>query len=345
MTTTEAKPATSPDDLLKAAIGAKGAAQADAPPRDAQPAEAKAPAPATPRPTMEIKVGADRTESRHTGARPPETMSAAAGRREGAAATSVLAAARRLSSGLRGTEPRLAAVAGTALVLGAILGAGALSLGSAHEATPNAAVLSLATAMEANRADTAKVAATLAKLEQGLTELKAATDAARKDGKGSAVSDRIGQLDKSLTAKIAGLGERIDQAEREQATRLSALSKLAVAKAEPTQTGSLAEPRERVAEKPAEAKAPEARPIDAKAEVRAPEPVKAAAPGRPPVLENLALRDVFEGAAIVEARNRRLYQVMPGDTLPGAGRVEGIERQGRNWVVVTRTGVVTPQPW
>ncbi len=36
---------------------------------------------------------------------------------------------------------------------------------------------------------------------------------------------------------------------------------------------------------------------------------------------------------------------MPGDTLPGAGRVEAIERQGRQWVVVTRQGFVTPKEW
>ena len=72
---------------------------------------------------------------------------------------------------------------------------------------------------------------------------------------------------------------------------------------------------------------------------------KAATPAKPPVLEQYALRDVFEGAAIIENRNRRLFQVMPGDTLPGAGRVEAIERKGRQWIVVTRQGFVTPQEW
>ncbi len=73
--------------------------------------------------------------------------------------------------------------------------------------------------------------------------------------------------------------------------------------------------------------------------------MKAAAPAKPPVLEQYALRDVFDGAAIIENRSRRLFQVMPGDTLPGAGRVEAIERQGRQWVVVTRQGFVTPKEW
>ena len=40
-----------------------------------------------------------------------------------------------------------------------------------------------------------------------------------------------------------------------------------------------------------------------------------------------------------------MVEVSPGDILPGVGRVEGVERHGREWVVVTRQGLVTSQPW
>jgi hypothetical protein len=51
---------------------------------------------------------------------------------------------------------------------------------------------------------------------------------------------------------------------------------------------------------------------------------------------------VYGGGAVVEARNGRLHEVVPGRNLPGAGRVEAIERRGRIWVVVTTKGVIGP---
>lgn len=252
----------------------------------------------------------------------------------------VLATPRRFAQTLMRAESRLVAVAGSALALGAMLGFGAASRdhGSAN------AVASLASAVESQRNDGAKIAATLARLDQTVGDLRTASEAARKDSaKGNTLNERLAQLDRSLTAKLASLGEKLDQAEREHATRMAALTaapapRAAAAKAEPTQTGSLPEARE--------AKVVEPKPVEVKqAEVRPPEPAKVAVPGKPPVLEQFALRDIFEGAAIIENRGRRLFQVMPGDMLPGAGRVEAIERQGRQWVVVTRQGVVTAQAW
>ncbi len=52
------------------------------------------------------------------------------------------------------------------------------------------------------------------------------------------------------------------------------------------------------------------------------------------------LREVYNGAALVESRNRRLYEVMPGGILPGVGRVEAIQRRGTRWVVLTDKGFI-----
>ncbi|MFD0936080.1 hypothetical protein ACFQ12_12940, partial [Methylobacterium trifolii] len=82
-------------------------------------------------------------------------------------------------------------------------------------------------------------------------------------------------------------------------------------KPEPTQTGSIA---------------------DAKA-------------AKPPVIESWAVRDVYDGTAMLEDRRRRLVEVGAGDVIPGVGRVDAVERRGREWVVVTRAGIVTSQPW
>ena len=248
------------------------------------------------------------------------------------------AAPRHFAQTLMRAESRLVAVAGGALALGAMLGFGAAS----RDQGSTAAVASLATAIEAGRGDTAKLAASVAKLEQNVGELRTATESLRKDNGGKSLNEKIAQLDRSLSAKLASLNEKIEQAEKEHAARIASLVARPAARPEPTQTGSLAEPRET---KPAEPKIVEAKPVEKVTEAKPPEPVKAAAPGKPPVLEQYALRDVFDGAAIIENRSRRLFQVMPGDTLPGAGRVEAIERQGRQWVVVTRQGFVTPKEW
>lgn len=256
--------------------------------------------------------------------------------------TPFLAAPRHFAQSLMRAESRLVAVAGSALALGAMLGFGAAS----RDQGSTAAVASLASAIDASGTDAAKLAASVAKLDQNVGELRSVADSARKEsaGKGGSLNEKIAQLDRSLTAKLASLNEKLDQAEKEHAARLAALIPRPVAaRAEPTQTGSLAEPRETKAEpKVPEAKVAEAKPIETKPQPEAP---KAAAPAKPPVLEQFALRDVFDGAAIIENRSRRLFQVMPGDTLPGAGRVEAIERQGRQWVVVTRQGFVTPKEW
>ncbi|MFZ1962170.1 MAG: hypothetical protein WAU78_01645 [Roseiarcus sp.] len=56
------------------------------------------------------------------------------------------------------------------------------------------------------------------------------------------------------------------------------------------------------------------------------------------------LVEVQDGAAIVDGRDGP-QQVAPGDFLPGAGRVQRIERRGQGWVVVTTSGlIVADQP-
>jgi len=73
---------------------------------------------------------------------------------------------------------------------------------------------------------------------------------------------------------------------------------------------------------------------EARVEPPAPKPVKSE-----PV-DGWVLREVYDGMALVENRNRRLYEVMPGGVLPGVGRIEAIERRGARWVVVTDKGFI-----
>jgi hypothetical protein len=62
-----------------------------------------------------------------------------------------------------------------------------------------------------------------------------------------------------------------------------------------------------------------------------------------PLLRNYSVEDVRFGIALVGSRHGS-QQVAPGDTIPGAGRVLRIERQGGNWVVVTSLGIIASGP-
>ena len=62
-------------------------------------------------------------------------------------------------------------------------------------------------------------------------------------------------------------------------------------------------------------------------------------------IEGWVLREVYDGIALIEGRNQRLYEVEPGQSLPGIGKVETIEKRGRSWVVITSKGIITSQAW
>lgn len=65
----------------------------------------------------------------------------------------------------------------------------------------------------------------------------------------------------------------------------------------------------------------------------------AAQPGRLPVVEGWTLREVSDGIATVSGR-QGIFDVIPGDPLPGIGRVDAIRRQDGRWVVVTSSGLI-----
>ena len=285
------------------------------------------------------------------GVSPAELLRAAVtGKTEAAAAANETAAspaaARFTMASLSRLDPKRFAVPGATLAIGVLLGGGVMALSRPASVRPDA-LAALETTLDAGRTETVRLAADIAQLHTVLADLRASTDVARKEAasRSTALGERLAQVDKSLNGKISALGERLEQVERDHNTRLSGLAAQldrraaaapAAAKAEPTQTGSIGEPA-----RAAEAK-PEVKVADAK--VSEPKP-KPAASDKPPVIEGWALRDVYEGTAILENRRRRLVEVAPGDVIPGVGRVEGVERHGREWVVVTRQGLVTAQAW
>lgn len=130
----------------------------------------------------------------------------------------------------------------------------------------------------------------------------------------------IAALKTSSTAQSAKIVERIDRVEKAQAEPAAKLAKLSeaveklkapapvqAANAAPETTGSI---------KPA-----------------------AAQPSRLPVVEGWTLREVSDGIATVIGR-QGIFDVIPGDPLPGIGRVDAIRRQDGRWVVVTSRGLI-----
>ena len=71
-------------------------------------------------------------------------------------------------------------------------------------------------------------------------------------------------------------------------------------------------------------------------------PALAATAGGAKPIGDYTLREVQDGIALVQGRGG-LYEVGPGDRLPGAGKVLGIEKIGRKWVVVTESGRIDGQ--
>jgi len=60
---------------------------------------------------------------------------------------------------------------------------------------------------------------------------------------------------------------------------------------------------------------------------------------KPAIVEGWVLRDIYRGRALVESRSG-LYEVAPGGSLPGIGKVETITQQNGRWVVVTPKGLI-----
>jgi len=59
----------------------------------------------------------------------------------------------------------------------------------------------------------------------------------------------------------------------------------------------------------------------------------------PQLITNWVVRDVYDGIALVESPHGSI-EVIPGETIPGAGTVKAIERRGAGWIVITSRGVV-----
>jgi hypothetical protein len=196
----------------------------------------------------------------------------------------------------------LAAVVALAAVAGALGGALATA-GLAHLVGDDAT-------SAGNRA----LEASVARIDADILTLKASVEQTSKLGtiQFNKTSDRLDKVEKAQAepaAKLAKLSDAVDRLRTAPPVAPAAVAAAPVVAKEVT--GSISPP----------ASAP-------KAEV-----------ARLPTVEGWVLRDVADGAALIEGR-RGMFEVYAGDPIPGLGRVEAIRRQDGRWVVVTSKGLI-----
>ncbi|WP_407119260.1 hypothetical protein [Bradyrhizobium sp. LMG 9283] len=217
-----------------------------------------------------------------------------------------------------GSKRRLSAMAAVVAIaagVGAISGALATA-GMMHFASPAQAPVQVA--------DTSALNASVARIDADLVALKANVEQSSKIGVSqfNRANDRLDKLEKAQAeplARIAKLSETVDKL---RATPPAAPAQAAAAPAKET-TGSIAPTQLATA-----AAAPAPAPAAPKTEV-----------GRLPTIEGWRLRNAGNGGALIEGRDG-LYEVYPGDPIPGVGRVDAIRRQDGRWVVVTSRGLI-----
>lgn len=192
-------------------------------------------------------------------------------------------------------------------------------------------------------ADQAEVRRLNKKLASEIHTLQSRVESLRVAAKASS-SDEVREMKKSLDAlrasvdsiktqtngSIAQLGAKVERLQREQAKLQKPNEKVSrnehVDSA--TTTGSIAHV------KVASAQPNTASPKSHQAADAAAQPKKA-----PKLLVDWVVRDVYRGVALIEGP-QGTFEVARGDPIPGAGRVESIERKNGGWILVTSRGIV-----
>jgi hypothetical protein len=192
-------------------------------------------------------------------------------------------------------------------------------------------------------ADTAQHRAALAKLDHNLEVMGALIGGIRDRAEETAASatearQRVEQELSRVAAAAVGPAERLValEARLERMEQQIAAAILALAtrpetpqvetRTEPTHTGTVpdSEAIPSVSGRPETAAPPAIRPIVS----------------RDDGVTGWTLREVYGGVALIESRNRRLFEVVPGGFIPGIGRVSSIERRNGRWIVLTDKGVI-----
>jgi hypothetical protein len=190
----------------------------------------------------------------------------------------------------------------------AILSTVAVLVGAAIGSAATAGLLTMGGAPPAAPSDPMTFTAALERIDHEITNLKTSIEGSAKQSNAQVakITDRLDRADKTQSdtaAKVARTSESLDRIDH----RLTGAAE---------QTGTV----------PSASLAP--------------------GPGRPPgqygapILEGWLLRDIFNGGALIQSPRNGVLEVVPGDNVPGLGRVDAIRRQDGRWVVVTSRGLI-----
>jgi len=160
--------------------------------------------------------------------------------------------------------------------------------------------------------------ATVARIDADIAALKASVEHAAKANTAqfSKTSDRLDKVEKAQAEPAAKLAKLSDAVDKLRVAPVASVAAAAAPAAAKEVTGSIS---------PAATATP----------ATAPKPELA----RLPTVDGWVLRDVTNGAALIEGR-RGMFEVYAGDPIPGLGRVDAIRRQDGRWVVVTGKGLI-----
>jgi hypothetical protein len=202
-------------------------------------------------------------------------------------------------------KPRRFALSPALLTMIAVL------VGAALGSAATAGLLSMNGTPATPPSDSMTFTAAFERLDQELTNLKASIEGSSKQSNAQVakITDRLDRADKTQSdtaAKIARTSESLDRIDHRLTGNASGEATGAVPSA------SLA-------------------------------PGPAAADPRRGILEGWVLRDLFNGGALIQSPRGGVLEVIPGDNVPGLGRIEGIRREGSRWVVMTSRGLIVPR--
>lgn len=332
---------TIPADLIRDAVSAGLAAKIPADAAKMPPADAAKPARAESHAAM-AAAPEPAVEPRAAIAKPPRPTLAG-----------VTGWAKALPARLPAFSPNLRwpAAAAAGMVLTAGLGYGAAHLATSAEAVPDLAEQrwsEAAAGMKQTHGEVARLAAELKSMRASIETLKTDRPRVELSSKQAQLNEKFDKAAAESTAKTAKLSEQLDRIEKTQrdpariATLVERLDRIE------KQTATVAEKVTAPAATPTPppkpvALAPAATPdvtqtgslADAKPVAKVPD-----FDPRKTQLDSYILRDVDNDGALIEARNGRVFEVHPGQAIASLGKVEAIERRGRQWIVVTSKGFI-----
>lgn len=154
----------------------------------------------------------------------------------------------------------------------------------------------------------------------------------------AALKTNVEHSAKLNVTQFSKTSDRLDKVEKAQAEPAAKIAKLTET-VDKLRAAPAAVP---VASAPAAAAAPVREAATGSIQAAAPAPAAAPKPevARLPTVDGWVLRDVADGAAVIESRRGGIYEVYAGDPVPGLGRVDAIRRQDGRWVVVTSRGLI-----